>query len=126
MSPVFSGANYGAMKSIAILIFSSIFSFPALRVWNSLVANACLITLILWLVQFQFLKRNLAIQDTLRLLRPYLSAGNTNLGFSYYLVLIAMILQGSVNVALLYWRQRRISREPKEFSVAGLWTGQNS
>lgn len=80
-------------------------------------AVAGLITLILWAVQFSSLKENFAIQDTLRLLYPFESSNKTDLGYSYYMILGAMILHGSVNVGLLYWRRWIIRREPAEVII---------
>lgn len=54
----------------------------------------------------------MAVQDTLRLAYPFDSHGQSSLGFSFYLIIAAIVLHGVMNNGMLYWRQRIINREP--------------
>lgn len=112
----FFSALFAAVTVVMNPVFV-LFSVTGLYIWNSATACLCTLTLILWGVQHASLADNLAIQDTLRLQYPFDSAGLGSLGFSYFLIIAAIVLHGVVNNGLLYWRQRIINREPPPIMI---------
>lgn len=84
-----------------------------LYVWNGLAIGCCCLTMIFWVSQFSiFIKNNIAITDTLRSTGHYTSTDLASLGFSFWLLLLTIACH-LINIALVYYRNYLLEREPK-------------
>lgn len=84
-----------------------------LYIWNSLAIALCCLTMILWISQFSiFIATNIGITDTLRSTEHYTSSDLASLGYSFWLLLVTIVCH-TINIALVYYRNYLLQREPK-------------
>lgn len=84
-----------------------------LYVWNGLAVSFCCLTMIFWVSQFSiFVSNNIGITDTLRSTAHYTSKDLASLGYSFWLLLVTIVCH-LINIALVYYRNYLLQREPK-------------
>lgn len=98
-------------------LIKSLCSVPGLYIWNGAATVCGILSVILWGAQNGSLSDNMAVQDTLRLLYPFDSTGQSSFGYSFYLIIASIVLHGVINIGMLYWRQRIINREPPPVTI---------
>lgn len=97
-----------------------IFNIFGLYIWNGAAATCALLALSLWGGLFDnYLRYNVAITDTLRKELTFSSTGLANIGFSFYMLLVACILN-FINFMLLLVRNYTIRRQnlPATITIA--------
>jgi clarin len=84
-----------------------------LYVWNGIAAGLCVLTMIFWSSLYLiFISNNIGITDTLRNTAHYSSKELAHLGFSFW-ILFATIFCHLINIALVYYRNFLLQREPR-------------
>lgn len=118
IATAFSGASVSF--SIINVLFNPvepIFSVFGLYVWNGIVIGATLFTMILWGALYGTqLSSNIGITDTLTPEAPYSSMGLADLGASYWILFLPLLLHAA-NIGLLLWRQYEINKEPPPTTI---------
>lgn len=80
---------------------------------NAVACASCLLTIIFWTSLYLiFINKNIGISDTLTIIGHYSSADLASLGFSFWILIASVFLHLS-NIALVYYRNYLLQREPK-------------
>lgn len=98
----------------------TLLSVFGLYIWNGITIGLCSLTMIMWgSLYIGFISQNIGITDTLRSLGHYSSHGLSNLGYSYWILFVPIVLHFT-NIALVYYRCILLSRQPPPpvFTVA--------
>ncbi|XP_065360033.1 uncharacterized protein LOC135953924 [Calliphora vicina] len=91
-----------------------IFNIFGLFIWNGIAIVGCFWSLAFWSAMFgSQLRFNIAITDTLRQQLKFRSEGYASLGYSYYLVIVIMVLH-IINLVLLFVRNYSIGKQPHQ------------
>lgn len=106
VSAVFSIVN------VAFNPIQQIFNVFGLYIWNGIAIGSCLLTMILYGSLYGgFLSSNIAITDTLQPGITYSSDGLASLGFSFWILIVPILLH-SINIGLIFYRQYLIVKDP--------------
>lgn len=80
---------------------------------NGVACASCLLTIIFYSsLYLMFISKNVAISDTLKVIGHYSSADLTSLGYSFWILIASLVLH-LANIALIYYRNYLLQREPK-------------
>lgn len=80
---------------------------------NGAASVSCLFTIIFYSsLYLMFISKNVAISDTLKVVGHYSSTDLASLGYSFWILMASMVLHLS-NIALIYYRNYLLQREPK-------------
>lgn len=94
-----------------------LFGTPGLVAMNCVVVATSILTLTLWGSLYTVtLRHNVAVTDTLRTKNPMTSEDTAQLGYSYFIIIIPLVLS-AVNILLLILRNHLVEQESKPAQV---------